>query len=96
MFLVSISYKVDLSQVDNYLAEHVAYLEQYYQQGVFVLSGPKIPREGGVILVRVDTRQELDLILEADPFYRANLAAYEVTAFQVTKAMSGLEHLLVD
>ena len=41
MFIVSLEYMKDLSEVETYLPEHIAYLERYYQEGVFVMSGRK-------------------------------------------------------
>ena len=44
MFIVSLEYMKELAAVETYLAEHIAYLERYYQAGVFVMSGRKQPR----------------------------------------------------
>ncbi|MGN6961556.1 YciI family protein, partial [Neisseria sp. P0016.S002] len=52
MFIVSLEYMKELAAVETYLAEHIAYLERYYQAGVFVMSGRKQPRTGGVILMK--------------------------------------------
>ena len=45
MFIVSLEYMKELAAVETYLAEHIAYLERYYQAGVFVMSGRKQPRK---------------------------------------------------
>lgn len=92
MFVVSLTYKVDLADVDQYIEAHVAYLEKYYQLGNFMVSGRKIPRTGGVILARAQSREALDHILAEDPFFIANLADYEVTQFVPTKVAEGCEN----
>jgi uncharacterized protein YciI len=39
IFVVTLTYQVDLSEVDAALPEHVAWLDQQYADGVFVASG---------------------------------------------------------
>lgn len=51
MFIISLNYKKSLDDIELYLIQHREFLERYYQAGVFILSGPKVPRTGGVILV---------------------------------------------
>ena len=94
MFVVSLSYKVDLSKVDQYIEEYVAFLETYYEAGVFLASGRKVPRTGGVILAQAKNRQALMDILHQDPFHREGLADYQVTEFIPNKVAKGFEALL--
>ncbi|WP_281546257.1 YciI family protein [Grimontia sp. SpTr1] len=86
MFIVSLTYKVELSEVDQYIEAHVTFLEKYYAAGKFIASGRKVPRTGGVILVNATNKAELDTIIKEDPFYIANVADYEVTEFIPTMA----------
>lgn len=91
MFIVSITYKTELSEVDKYLAEHTAYLESYYEAGKFIASGPKVPRTGGIILVNATTEDEVSLIINDDPFHIAGVANYEITQFIPTMAAKDFE-----
>ena len=72
--------------VDGLLEEHVRFLNTYYDQGVFVLSGRQVPRTGGLILAKAASRDALMDILALDPFYREDAARYEVIEFAPTKA----------
>lgn len=81
MFLIDVQYEASLTEVDAALADHVAFLRQQYEQGIFLLSGRKVPRTGGVILARGVGRAELDSILESDPFKQRELARYTITEF---------------
>ncbi len=94
MFIVSLTYTCDLSDVDKHLNEHIAYLKNAYQSGHFLMSGRKEPRTGGIIIATVDDREALQAILEQDPFYREQLATYEVQAFTPTMAAKGFEALV--
>ncbi len=93
MFVVSITYKVDLSEVDKYIAEHIESLDKFYEQGNFLASGRKVPRTGGIILAKADDKEALNVILAEDPFYKNGLAEYEVTEFMPSKYAAGLEVL---
>lgn len=93
MFIVSLTYIAELDKVDEHLAAHVDYLNRCYDAGVFLASGRKVPRNGGVILARAENRTALDTVLQQDPFYIHRLAAYDVTEFVPTKTAAELEFL---
>ena len=93
MFVVSLTYKVELSEVDKHIGDHIAYLEKYYVEGNFIASGRKVPRTGGVILAHAESRGKLNAILQEDPFYKADLASYEVTEFVPSKVGQDFESL---
>ncbi len=50
MFIIQLSYKVSLDQVDKYIDSHIEYLNNEYEVGNFILSGRKAPRNGGAII----------------------------------------------
>ncbi|RFU65127.1 YciI family protein [Peribacillus glennii] len=85
MFLVLLTYRKPLEEVDKFLDGHISFLDKYYEQKVFICSGRRNPRTGGVILANVKTEQEMQAIIEEDPFYSHNLAEYEVIEFIPTK-----------
>ncbi|MDN0085350.1 YciI family protein [Crenobacter sp. SG2305] len=89
MFIVSLSYTAALEEIDVRLAEHVEWLEAGYAAGVFLASGRKVPRDGGVILARGE-RAALEARLADDPFARAGLARYEITEFIPTMTVDEL------
>lgn len=93
MFIISLTYKKPIAEVELHLAAHIAYLERYYTAGIFIASGRKVPRTGGVILAKAETRAMLEVILQQDPFYIEDIAEFEVVEFILTKATSGLEQL---
>ena len=94
MFIVSLTYIKPLEEVDHFIPEHVDFLNKQYQLGHFQLSGRKKPRTGGVIIATVENRSKLDQIITQDPFYRENLASYEVTEIVPTKSSQALKFLV--
>ncbi|MEL6589297.1 MAG: YciI family protein [Bacteroidota bacterium] len=93
MFIINLTYKVPLEDVDTFLSEHIIYLKQQYQAGHFIASGRKVPRTGGIILSTVKTETELQAVLNQDPFMKHNLADYEVTEFVPSMTAEALSFL---
>lgn len=94
MFIISLTYQVPLEKVDDFIPEHVDYLNEQYAKGHFILSGRKEPRTGGVIISTIVDRNKLNDVIALDPFHREGLASYEVTEIVPTKASEKLEFLV--
>ncbi|MDD6210839.1 MAG: YciI family protein [Bacteroidales bacterium] len=89
MFVIVLTYKAPLEEIDRHLEAHRAFLNRYYASGNFIVSGPQNPREGGVILCRATDRKEVEKILSEDPFNA--VAEYSITEFLPTKYAAGFE-----
>ena len=50
MFVVLLNYEKPLEEIDDLMSDHMAYLRRCYASGVFLASGRREPRTGGVIL----------------------------------------------
>jgi uncharacterized protein YciI len=81
MFIVELTYVVCLETVDVHLEAHVEYLKKYYAAGVFIASGRKEPRTGGIILATCASVEALRQVLADDPFNRHGVAEYSITEF---------------
>lgn len=93
MFIVSLNYICPLEKVEAYINEHVCFLKQAYENGHFIASGRKEPRTGGVILSKIKTKQDLLSILRKDPFYKHDIATFDIIEFVPTMVASGYEVL---
>lgn len=81
MFIISLTYKVSTSVVDEHLAAHVEFLKEQYARGNFIASGRKVPRTGGIILSNISGKQEVEKVIEQDPFNQNGVADYEIVEF---------------
>jgi uncharacterized protein YciI len=90
MYVLTLTYIVELEQIDRVRDEHMAWIADQYEAGRFLMSGAKVPRDGGVILARGIDRDELDEVIAADPFTRAGVAAYDVIEFRATTVAEDL------
>lgn len=94
MFIIQLTYTRPLEEVDRLLGEHKQFLEKYYAEGIFILSGRKHPRTGGVILARAESLAGIEKIITEDPFHGHGLADYTITEFLPTMANETLQTLL--
>jgi uncharacterized protein YciI len=85
MFIVSLSYKKDISEVEKFIEPHIQFLDKYYADKKFIFSGRKNPRTGGIILVRNVDKETLNDIIKQDPFYQNEIADYDITEVIPTK-----------
>jgi len=81
------TYRRELSQDDDtLLAEHFAFMDTQYEGGRLIASGPRIPRTGGVIIVRGDDLASARLLLAHEPLAREGIATYLLFPFRATRA----------
>jgi uncharacterized protein YciI len=91
MFVIELVYKVDLAEIDAHMAAHVVFLKKYYASGNFLLSGRKIPRDGGIILAVAKNRQQIEAIIEEDPFYAHGLADFRIIEFRASQRANDIQ-----
>jgi len=91
MFVIELIYKVDLAQIDAHMAAHVVFLKKYYASGAFLVSGRKIPRDGGIILAVGKSRRHIEAIVEEDPFYVHGLADFRIIEFRASQRADDIQ-----
>lgn len=78
MFIVLLTYTAPLTEVDLHVKAHTEWVDARYAEGVFVASGPLIPRTGGAILAHGLSRDALVTLLASDPFVINNVIKTEI------------------
>jgi uncharacterized protein YciI len=84
MYLVVLDYVADLARIDAALEAHVRWLDEHYSAGLFLASGRREPRTGGVILARGD-RADVEAAVLGDPFATLGLARHSLIEFHPSK-----------
>ncbi len=82
MFVIELVYKADLAVIEAAMKEHVGWLNKHYASGTFVVSGRKIPRDGGIIIASGGERAASEAIVREDPFVARRLAEYRLIEFR--------------
>ena len=91
MFVIELTYKAELKQIDACMGAHMKFLRKYYAAGNFVVSGRKIPRDGGVILAVGESRDAIEAIAKEDPFYTGGLADVRVIEFRASQRADDIQ-----
>lgn len=91
MFVLELTYTAPLEAVDAVIPAHVAWLDEQYASGVFLVSGRKVPRDGGVILAAGEDREEIERLTATDPFVVAGLATYRIIEFLAVRTAPALD-----
>jgi len=91
MFVIELIYKTDLGAIDAHMAPHMKFLKKYYASGHFLVSGRKVPRDGGIILAVGKSRTEIEAIAHEDPFYVHGLADVRVIEFRASQQADDIQ-----
>ena len=91
MFVIELIYKADLAKIDAHMAAHMKFLKKHYASGHFLVSGRKIPRDGGIILAVGRCRQEIEAIVKEDPFVERGLAEVRVIEFRASQRADDID-----
>ncbi len=94
LFLIVLSYKKDLAEIDALMKTHVAYLKKYYKLKKFIVSGRQIPRTGGIIVCAAADFNEVEAIVKEDPFIKKKAAEYSITQFLASMCSADFTSLL--
>lgn len=84
MLIIELTYKKPLAEVNQFLEKHRMFLDKYYSKNIFIASGPKNPRDGGIILALSD-KETMSKIIQEDPFHQQAIADYKITQFEPSK-----------
>jgi uncharacterized protein YciI len=91
MFVIELTYKADLAEIDAHMGAHVGFLKKYYAAGNFLVSGRKIPRDGGIIVAVGKSRRHIEAIVEEDPFYTHGLANFRIVEFRASQRANDIQ-----
>lgn len=91
MFVIELKYTAAPEKIDARMTAHVKFLKKYYASGNFLVSGRKIPRDGGIILAVGESRQQIEAIIREDPFHIHGLAEFRVIEFRASQKATDID-----
>ena len=91
MFVIELMYRAPLTRIDESMAAHVRFLKKHYAAGHFLVSGRKIPRDGGIILAVGGSREEIEAIVREDPFVARGLAEFRIIEFRASQRADDIQ-----
>jgi uncharacterized protein YciI len=84
-FLIIITYTASLEKIDQLLSGHREFLQTGYDKGLLLMSGPRTPRSGGIVIARAKSREEIEEFFRIDPYKTNKLAEYDFIEFNPVK-----------
>ncbi|WIT14112.1 YciI family protein [Paucibacter sediminis] len=94
MFVVFLKFSSKQSQAAQHMNGHKSWLQQGFDDGVFLMSGSLQARQGGALLAHNTSREELEARVRLDPFVTEDVVTAEITEFLPGKADARLQFLL--
>lgn len=91
LFVAVLTYVAPIEQIDAAGKDHVAWLQRGYDQGVFLASGRRVPRTGGIILASAASVEEVEAWMRQDPFQSRGLATAEIYPFEANMTSDGMK-----
>jgi len=88
MFVIDLNYIAPLSELDAQMPAHMKFLKECYKSNLFLTSGRKVPRTGGIIIATGKSKAAIEEVMREDPFVKNKLAHFVVTEF-MTSQMHG-------
>jgi uncharacterized protein YciI len=86
VFVVMMKYLVEFELDDPRVEAHRRFLRDQAAAGRVVVSGPRVPRVGGLTVFNVPTTEELHELLQQDPMRQARMIEDEIVEFVATVA----------
>ncbi|MGQ0709415.1 MAG: YciI family protein [Rhodoferax sp.] len=93
MFIVSLALAGNPAQAAPHMAAHKAWLQQGFDDGVFLASGNLMGQPGGGIVVHGVSEAELHERLDQDPFVSQGIVSVQVVGITPTRVDSRLAFL---
>jgi uncharacterized protein YciI len=91
LFVIELVYKASLDKIDAAMAAHMRFLKKHYAAGNFLISGRKIPRDGGIIIAVGDSPDQIEAIMREDPFCARGLADFRVIQFRPSQRADDIQ-----
>jgi uncharacterized protein YciI len=85
MILILIRYVKPIEEVEALTPQHRAFMDELVREGKLIVSGPREPRTGGVLLTTFETEVEAMKRLVDDPFFEHGVAEYEAIRFRASR-----------
>ena len=84
-FIVEIIYKVPFEQLSEIVPAHRKFLDEGYEKGMLLMSGPQNPKTGGIVIARAKEIDEIKKYFNKDPYLISKVAEHRIIEFTPVK-----------
>jgi len=94
MFIVELKFAQNKSKAGQFMEGHKAWLQQGFDDGVFLLAGSLQPNLGGAVVAHGVSRAELEARVNEDPFVAEGVVSAGITELTPSRADTRLGFLV--
>jgi len=84
-YIIEITYKVTFEELQDTLPAHRSFLDEGYERGLLLMSGPQNPKTGGMVVARAESLEIIKDYFSRDPYQTKGLAEYRFVEFTPVK-----------
>ncbi|MWV62434.1 GTP cyclohydrolase [Helicobacter saguini] len=81
LFVMLVNYTAPIEKIEENLNAHRSYLSEGYKEGFLLASGPRNPKDGGLIIGKFECINCATAFSKADPFVQNHVAEYKIYEF---------------
>ena len=94
MFIVLLKFSSNKGNASQLMAGHNQWIQQGFDDGVFLLVGGLQPQLGGAVIAHNTSRADLQDRINSDPFVAENVVTAEMIEINPAKADERLQFLI--
>lgn len=94
MFIVLLRFAANKTRAKELMDRHKAWLQQGFEDGVFLMAGSLQPNQGGSILANNTTMDALQQRVDEDPFVAERVVDAEILEITPSRAEERLAFLM--
>lgn len=94
MFVILLKFSTHKAKAGQFMERHNSWLRDGFEKGVFLLSGSIHPKAGGAVLAHNVTSEQMQAIVNEDPFVAEDVVAAEIVEISASKSIPELEFLI--
>lgn len=90
-FMIEITYLIPAEQLGEITTKHRAFLKDGYERGWLLISGPQVPRTGGLVIGRAPSLEAIQGFFSNDPYQVEKVGTYRFVEFNPVFRQAFLE-----
>ncbi|WP_184642680.1 YciI family protein [Variovorax guangxiensis] len=94
MFCVFLKFSTRKDQAPRLMAEHKRWIDEGFEEGVFLMTGSLSGNQGGLVIAHGTTREVLEERVARDPFVKEDVVRVEIAEFAPNRADGRLQFLV--
>ena len=94
MFMISLKFAENKAEAPAHMDAHNQWIQQGFDDGVFLLVGSLQPNLGGAILAQAGSRADIEARVGQDPFVAAGVVNAEIAEITPARRDPRLEFLM--